>query len=369
VCVAVAFAAVTAAITYHYIVGPKQYDTTRAYILVYGMLLPFWLAWPFLVNPLLDCRNLTFKFIVGGVVPTVVEFRLLEAIHGCCPEHATKSLNDFVMYFASVLVFERDAKTNALVLATNEMKVKHFLNFVRLLFVVGAFQSILTPYQDFNVFGMPIGRDEWFSWKRWMTWELYANSFLHAILFQLHLTLYCEGLTFFWFVVTGYQTKRVMNNPLGGATSPSDFWGRRWNMLVQNVLKGGVYKPLRKYGYSPTIAAVSTFLMSGLFHEWLTVGFFATACATDPQGANCFHPFYGGAMVFFGWQGLLIAFEYMLGRNPVVAWVSHRLPTPVRSLLIIMFGIPMAHFFLEPYVRTNFFRHGQMALPLILPLD
>ena len=369
VCLTTVAAAFTASIVYHFIVDPKKSDTSTAFVLGYGVLLPFWLGWPFLIYPLLDVRNLLLKFIVGGVIPTLVEFRLSEAIHGCYPDHATTSLQDFVIYFASALVFERDSKTNSLMPATTRMKLKCLLSFVGLLFTMGAFQSILSLHQDFNVFGNTIARDGWHSMDRFMTWELYANSLLQAMMFQIYLTTYSEGLRFLWIVVTGYQTKKVMNNPLGGATSPSDFWGRRWNMLVQSVLKGGVYKPMRKYQYSPTVAAISTFLMSGLFHEWLVFGMFATACAADPSGPTCYRPLYGGAMVFFGWQALLIAFEYLWGRTPVLQRMTRQLPTPARTIIIIGLGLPLAHFFCEPYVRTGFFRHGQMALPMILSLQ
>jgi hypothetical protein len=128
--------------------------------------------------------------------------------------------------------------------------------------------------------------------------SLFLHSHLHCLspaLFQLYLTTYCEGLTFFWVLTTGYQMKPVMKNPLGGAKSPSDFWGRRWNLLVQSVLKGGVYEPFQKYGYSPMTAVVTTFLASGLFHEWLVDGLFSTACQ-DPNAAvsSCYHPMQGG---------------------------------------------------------------------------
>jgi hypothetical protein len=203
--------------------------------------------------------------------------------------------------------------------------------------------------------------------------SLFLHSHLHCLstaLFQLYLTTYCEGLTFFWFLTTGYQTKPVMKNPLGGAKSPSDFWGRRWNLLVQSVLKGGVYKPFRKYGYSPTTAVVATFLASGLFHEWLAHGLFSTACR-DPNAAvsSCYHPMHGGAMIFFSWQAVLIAAEFVIGNTALATSLSKHLPLPARTALIIAAGIPFAHMFTEPYVRSDFFRHGQIGLPMILQVD
>jgi hypothetical protein len=88
------------------------------------------------------------------------------------------------------------------------------------------------------------------------------------VLFQMYLTTYCEGLSLFWTGLSGYQVETVMKNPLFEAKSPTDFWSRRWNLLVHRVLKGGVYKPIRKYN-SATIACIAVFVASGAFHEWL----------------------------------------------------------------------------------------------------
>lgn len=192
---------------------------------------------------------------------------------------------------------------------------------------------------------------------------------LAPALFQLYLTTYCEGLTFFWLVTTGYQTKPVMMNPLGGSKSPSDFWGRRWNLLVQSVLKGGIYKPTRKLGYSHATAVLTTFVASGLFHEWLAHGLFSTACLDDTTSRSCYHPRYGGSMVFFLWQALLVAGEFVLGQTALVTQISQHLPFAVRTALVIAMGSPFGHFFVEPYVRSDYFRHGQFGLPMILRID
>ena len=54
-----------------------------------------------------------------------------------------------------------------------------------------------------------------------------------------HLCL-LSGSSVFGFAVTlltGIQTKDLTNNPLFGSSSPSDFWGRRWNNVVHKTLK------------------------------------------------------------------------------------------------------------------------------------
>ena len=36
----------------------------------------------------------------------------------------------------------------------------------------------------------------------------------------------------------------MMKNPVLKASSPSDFWSGRWNLLVHGALKRGVFKPV-----------------------------------------------------------------------------------------------------------------------------
>jgi hypothetical protein len=273
------------------------------------------------------------------------------------------------VYYGSVLVFSRDNKGDYIPYPFQKT-IRHLFLFVVYLFVTGLLQSIMTPYEDMAIFGSP--GDDWYSLDRFFTWQLYANNASHAMLFQMYLTTYCEGLTLFWCVITGYQTEPVMNNPLFGSRSPSDFWGRRWNLLVHGVLKGGVYKPVRKY-FSRTTAVIASFVASGVFHEWLLTTLFAPLSHNqldkDGECTDCYKPTYGGALVFFIWQAIVIAVEMMIGQTESVISLTKNMPQPIRTVLVISLGLPVAHFFCEPYVRSDFFSHGQMGLPMILRID
>jgi hypothetical protein len=194
-----------------------------------------------------------------------------------------------------------------------------------------------------------------------------------SVLFQMYLTTYCEGMTLFWCTLSGYQMETVMKNPLFESKSPSDFWGRRWNLLIHAVLKGGVYKPVRRH-FSATVAVISTFAASGAFHEWLLSALFAPLPhQLDENGTcshkDCFSPIYGCAMVFFLWQAFIIACEKMVGRTQFVQKIAKTVPLPLRTAMIISLGLPVAHFFCEPYVRSNLMAHGQMGLPMILRIE
>jgi hypothetical protein len=228
----------------------------------------------------------------------------------------------------------------------------------------------MTPHQNFAVFG---DADDWFSIHRYFTWQLYANSLMQAALFQLYLTTYCEGLSLGFALLTGCRPSTIMLNPLLTSRSPSDFWGRRWNMLVHDALKNGVFKPMRKHHSKTTTAVLVTFGASGLFHEWLLWAIFKpTNGQTDPVTgeciSSCYTPVYGNAIVFFLWQALLIALETTFGRTSLFQQLDKQLPLPFKSLLIVCLGIPVAHFFTEPYFRSCLFQHGQLGLPMVLKI-
>ncbi|CAF1559880.1 unnamed protein product, partial [Rotaria sordida] len=50
-----------------------------------------------------------------------------------------------------------------------------------------------------------------------------------------------------------------------------EFWGRRYNRIVHTALKESVFEPIRLEFSSPTIGALTSFIISGLFHvhTWL----------------------------------------------------------------------------------------------------
>ncbi|CAN1238671.1 Long-chain-alcohol O-fatty-acyltransferase, partial [Linum grandiflorum] len=52
------------------------------------------------------------------------------------------------------------------------------------------------------------------------------------------------------------------------ATSLQEFWGRRWNLVVSNVLRPTVYVPV-KLRWASLLAVVAAFVVSGLMHELL----------------------------------------------------------------------------------------------------
>lgn len=65
------------------------------------------------------------------------------------------------------------------------------------------------------------------------------------------------------------QPQPMFRNPLLRSSSPRDFWGQRWNLLIHGLFKRTVYKPLLQNGFPQPVAVMSSFLVSGLFHEYV----------------------------------------------------------------------------------------------------
>ena len=239
--------------------------------------------------------------------------------------------------------------------------LQHLKSFLTLVFALGMYSSWMVTFEHLCVYSYDDGyvgapsaddNDDWYSFHRLFTWQLYGNNLFQAILFQLYLQTYCEGLMFFFSLLCGYEIKPVMNNPVFASRSPSDFWGRRWNLLVHNALKNGVFKPAHRY-VSKTAAVAATFLVSGIFHEWLLIALHApmahqqvdaeqSGSGSHSHCSNCVSVVYGSATIFFAWQGILVSIEALVGQFAMFTKLDKILPMPVRTALIIASGIPVS---------------------------
>ncbi|XP_022734541.1 probable long-chain-alcohol O-fatty-acyltransferase 1 [Durio zibethinus] len=75
--------------------------------------------------------------------------------------------------------------------------------------------------------------------------------------------------------VSEFELESPSNEPYL-STSLQDFWGKRWNLMVTNLLRHTIYKPVRLFSdnllgskWAPLAAVLVAFLVSGLMHELL----------------------------------------------------------------------------------------------------
>ncbi|XP_021759056.1 probable long-chain-alcohol O-fatty-acyltransferase 5 [Chenopodium quinoa] len=85
------------------------------------------------------------------------------------------------------------------------------------------------------------------------------------------------------------------------STSLQDFWGRRWNLMVSDVLRYTVYFPVRAFWenhigkrWAQVVATMAAFVVSGLMHELL---FFYITRASPTWEVTCFFLLHGLCLV------------------------------------------------------------------------
>ncbi len=88
---------------------------------------------------------------------------------------------------------------------------------------------------------------------------------------------------------------------------------------------------------------MAAFLASGLIHEYVNLGIFF-----DKPDVI----FRWKQLLFFAWNGMLIAIEYTFKRlpMPICHSLSRRLSPHVVTLLVISSALPVAHLFIGEYM-------------------
>jgi len=149
------------------------------------------------------------------------------------------------------------------------------------------------------------------------------------------------------------------------ATSAVDFW-RRWNLLMGMHLNRICYRPLRAFAIPKWLAAVITFLLSGLLHEF----FFYCAFLSSPYNKfMIFSPYrFGYFMAFFAYaaagcslQQLLLYIFPMFRKTPrpiAIVWQLY--------LVIIWNGCSL---FTKPLEEIGFFQEIISIVPHIKQIN
>ena len=349
----------------------KQRGSTFSYLLGWGFIVPFALAFPFYMIPFLDVQNRAV-LVTFTATPTLVGFRCLEALYGFSPHSVEDSLWNYCIYYSSVIELVFDEKTRMPAPATRADVLTKGMTFVMNFVTSCLLLSFMEAhtYQPFK-YEPGEGSDYLFS-SNFIHPGRIGNNFLSAVSTSLTISTSTIAFGFAICAIFGIRTLDVFDNPMFGSSSVSDFWGRRWNRLVHGVLKRGVYKPVRKHSSSRTLAAVAAFVASGVLHEYILMlmSLSILADAGSPEKYTTFVPLYGNQFCFFAWNGMLMALEYIILRWSISSKVTlPNLPNLLRSMLVILMALPVAHWFTDEYVRSGFFAHYVVGFPIISRLE
>jgi hypothetical protein len=236
----------------------KQRGSISAYLVGYGFVCTILLYVPFYLINFLDLRNTAFK-VASAAGPTLLVFRTLEAMYGTVPTFANQSMGNFVLYYTSTVQYEFDLKTDKLVPALRSHLVRKAIRCNLLFLQTVVLFSILISY-NYRLFPSR----EIQSTADLFYWGNLCNNYLMAFLTSLGLEVGSTVIGLLTSLLSGISTVDLNDRPLTKATSPSDFWGKRWNKQISSALKRGVFVPLRMASFSRPTAALATFAASGL---------------------------------------------------------------------------------------------------------
>lgn len=353
------FTTVIAGIVYHFIIPDR--GSTKAYLTGFGIVCPLCLTCPLWIIQFLGIRNLLLRFTICAILPITSMFHCTEAMFNFSPHSVETSFKRYVLYYICAVEINFDEKTNKVVKASWYDILSKSKSFLRNILITGAYFSFMrhVQYQPFdnhiNANALSFSIFELFSGVS--DWKLILNNFTATILIHCYLSTFTSALCLLVSGVFGVKTCVAMDNPMLLSSSPSDFWGNRWNLLVHGCLKRGVFKPVRKYS-TKSVAVWSTFVASGLFHEYLTFGI----CPTCP-------PNFGKQTVFFIWNAIIVTLEHFIGKAFIFQWIYTTMPKPVVGILVLFTAMPVAHWFLHAYTKTSLLDHSSAAFPIVMSMN
>jgi hypothetical protein len=347
--ISIAIGVVLAAILYCFILPTRKRPILRT--LLIGSIMCVVSIMPYVLFDVLGTQNTAVRFSL--MAPFVLYlFRTIEAAFGFVPKSADASFSLYCVYFASPaeILFEQTS--------SRQEMIHSAICVIKCATVISLLCSMLSP-SGYTPFGATEAGEfyEPITVKDYLNPRHLGNCFAIAFFFQSGLALGNSAMGNIVSLVTGFKVLETMKNPMLEATSPSDFWGKRWNVLVHVVLKRGVYKPSRKYS-SALIASLAVFIASGLFHEWLVHAVFLYN--RQSEGV-----ILGSNTAFFVWNFVVIACERMLVATKGVQSLRKVLPRFMVTVLIIMSSLPFAHWFGGPYLKGNFFSDYETFVPMI----
>lgn len=358
-----------ALVVYEYIL--KARGNSQSYLAGYGLVCPVLLFLPFVIIRGLDLRNVTFMTCVAVTSPALLVFRCMEAMHGVLPTfaydlskpHEKNSQAKFVLYYAASIQFNFDPLTEEIVPITRNELAQRGVHFARMFVETSILYSILLPS-----FYHPFPRRDVRNLFDLFYWGNLGNNFLVAYLTGIALEAGVTGLGLMTSIVTGISTSKFNDHPLLASSSPSDFWGRRWNKIVGSGLRRGVFTPLRKGGFSRSLSAFTTFAVSGCLHEYvLLIMTLRGGVPNNPKG-EAFVPSYGNQWIFFTWNGVVLLTEYALQGSAVIRFLQKNVPKPLRTALVLLTVIPIAHLFTDEYVASSFYSDIALGFPRIVKI-
>lgn len=345
--------------------------STKGFLFGFGFIIPIALLIPYFAIVSFDIRNLGFR-LAWVSLPMTMILRTLETMFGFVPYQHCQSLWSFVRHNGFVLqpIYKpKDGNTIPFTASSFVVILKNYVFWLSCLAVTYHFFTSSNFFPFTQTAGTTFNPERIFYWD----WPHLYDTFLQAYLMNVSLSLSMTGVSSLGGLLTGVQMDdRVTHHPMLLSESVSEFWGRRWNNLIHVGLKQGVYKPVRAATHSKFMASIAAFVVSGICHEYVWTILYVPSSAQIEDGngtmsccPSCYcQSWVGKQLIFFGWNGILIALEYLLGKN--VLRYTRWLPRLMRCHLVVLLSLPVGHLFTYDITQAGYFSHLQSAIPMLV---
>eukprot|EP00549_Striatella_unipunctata_P016889 CAMPEP_0118708116 /NCGR_PEP_ID=MMETSP0800-20121206/21668_1 /TAXON_ID=210618 ORGANISM="Striatella unipunctata, Strain CCMP2910" /NCGR_SAMPLE_ID=MMETSP0800 /ASSEMBLY_ACC=CAM_ASM_000638 /LENGTH=179 /DNA_ID=CAMNT_0006611193 /DNA_START=161 /DNA_END=697 /DNA_ORIENTATION=- len=173
-------------------------------------------------------------------VAVIVPFHCVEAMFGTSPRGVETSLGTFIEYYVCPVPLRRDEITGKPIVATRSEILFRIRDLIQKVILLSMIFSVTTPF-EFNMF-VSLPKDENDNNNASIiilhdVWNHLLNNYMNAASLSMGMDFTASGIALVSVLVTGKSTIHVMNSPMTMSTSPSDFWGHRWNMVQHGSLK------------------------------------------------------------------------------------------------------------------------------------
>ena len=287
-------------------------------------------------------------------------------------------MKNFALFYACPMLMIRDPKLDKFVPFTMNDLMPIVADFFISLMTVSTLLSLFNYFPDFFpalAQGNLRSDEEWYNWStlfyppKWLVRNLLIGTFL-----QQFIQCFGAGLTAAQGLVTGNKTGVTMDNPMSSSRSVGEMWGSKWNVVIHDALKLGVYLPARKV-VPKVVAMFSTFVASGLFHEAIIQMFTwpldnIDGCLSDPVAkatkVDCFRPRLFTTTWMFVWNAFLVGMEQSpLGKFSF--W--SKVPNAVCALYVTaMAGCLFCDWFMEPYWNSLCIENSSILFFVMKPV-
>jgi hypothetical protein len=159
-------------------------------------------------------------------------------MYGTSPDFVETSMWNYCLYYCAIIPFRFDPKTGKTIKAERAEIIRKSTGLFWIYLLTMLAYSIVVPL-EYAPFPSPKGGPQ--SWPSSFLdlfhWGYILNNFVAAYITSLSLTSASLGVGLGISLLTGTSTIDAMDSPLFKSSSPSDFWGRRWNLVVHDLFK------------------------------------------------------------------------------------------------------------------------------------